>query len=173
MTNKRNWVLWAVLGLILITANTLILSKEVILSQGETILLELAPLDPRSLLQGDYMVLRYAVAEAVRPELSATESTNGHVVVAVDQNNVADFVRLYSEGTPLAANERLLYFRKRGRSVNLASNAFFFQEDHQSLYLNAQFGELKINRDGDAVLVGLRGPDLERLGPGDMESAPQ
>ncbi|WP_419465319.1 GDYXXLXY domain-containing protein [Aeromonas caviae] len=32
------------------------------MSQGEVVLIELAPVDPRSLMQGDYMRLNYALA---------------------------------------------------------------------------------------------------------------
>ena len=38
-----------------------IFQKEEIKANGETVLLELAPVDPRSLMQGDYMRLRYAI----------------------------------------------------------------------------------------------------------------
>ena len=43
--------------------NNSILQKEELLSNGQLILLELVPVDPRSLMQGDYMRLRYAISE--------------------------------------------------------------------------------------------------------------
>ncbi|MFX7329222.1 GDYXXLXY domain-containing protein, partial [Acinetobacter baumannii] len=33
--------------------------KEMLLKEGQLVLLPLAPVDPRSLMQGDYMALRY------------------------------------------------------------------------------------------------------------------
>ncbi|MDE8355606.1 GDYXXLXY domain-containing protein, partial [Klebsiella pneumoniae] len=48
------------LGLVLALAvvNLAIVSCERLLAEGEVVLLELAPVDPRSLMQGDYMSLR-------------------------------------------------------------------------------------------------------------------
>ena len=61
----RNIVLWAVLAVVLILANWSIVGKERVLANGEIMLLDLAPRDPRSLLQGDYMVLRYSLAQTI------------------------------------------------------------------------------------------------------------
>ena len=50
------------LGLvILLLVNRAIWDKEQQLRDGRVVLLALAPVDPRSLMQGDYMRLRYAV----------------------------------------------------------------------------------------------------------------
>ena len=51
-----------------------ILSKESLKANGETILLELAPRDPRSLLQGDYMALNYRLHN----ELRGKKELRGH-----------------------------------------------------------------------------------------------
>ena len=50
-------------GLVLVLAvpNALVVQKERLLASGTPMLLELAPVDPRSLIQGDYMRLDYAV----------------------------------------------------------------------------------------------------------------
>ena len=45
--------------------NAQILLKEHTRTSGNLVLLELAPVDPRSLMQGDYMTLRYAIASDV------------------------------------------------------------------------------------------------------------
>ena len=38
---------------------------EHVLESGETVILELAPVDPRSLMQGDYMELRFAITDDI------------------------------------------------------------------------------------------------------------
>src|SRR5205807_976804 len=43
----------------------LVVEKERLLAEGAPILLELRPRDPRSLMQGDYMELRYALADVI------------------------------------------------------------------------------------------------------------
>ena len=54
-------VMVATLGFFLYRVNTGIYQAERTLSQGEVVYLELAPVDPRSLIQGDYMALDYAL----------------------------------------------------------------------------------------------------------------
>ena len=44
---------------------------ETVLAEGKTILLALAPVDPRAPLMGDYMALRYAVNNDIRKALAA------------------------------------------------------------------------------------------------------
>ncbi|MCI0507948.1 MAG: GDYXXLXY domain-containing protein, partial [Gammaproteobacteria bacterium] len=57
-----NMILFGVLAVVLLLANYFIISKEQVLANGKVMLLDLAPRDPRSILQGDYMVLRYRMA---------------------------------------------------------------------------------------------------------------
>lgn len=61
--------------LVLLAVNLMVLNKESSLAQGRTVFLELAPVDPRSLMQGDYMVLRYALADQVPQAKTPASST--------------------------------------------------------------------------------------------------
>lgn len=71
----RNPALWrrgglvAGLFIVLFAANAGIYEREKILADGRRVVLELAPVDPRSLMQGDYMRLNFAVANDVRAAL--------------------------------------------------------------------------------------------------------
>src|SRR5690606_4235060 len=53
-----------------IVVNAGIYQREQILAHGKSVILALAPVDPRSLMQGDYMALRFQVADDVRTALS-------------------------------------------------------------------------------------------------------
>lgn len=149
---------------ILVTLNILIYQKQSTLSSASTVLLRLAPVDPRSLMQGDYMRLRYEVAQDATAALSAVEheASDGKLVIAVDQNRVARFIRVY-QGEALAPGELLLRYRKRGE-VRLGAESFFFEEGKASLYEQARYGELKVTANGDSIMVGLRNENLELLG---------
>ncbi|MBE9562525.1 MAG: GDYXXLXY domain-containing protein [Proteobacteria bacterium] len=147
--------------LILIAINFEVYKKEQLLVEGSTILLELAPVDPRSLMQGDYMILRYKIAGLA--EVSGTKE-DGFLVLALDENQVAHFIKIYQGGN-LQPVEFLLQFRKRSHGINLGSESFFFQEGHAHFYNQAKYGELKITKDGDSVLVGLRDGDFKPLLP--------
>jgi uncharacterized membrane-anchored protein len=149
----------AVLGLV----NREIIGKEHILHDGRIVLLRLAPRDPRSLLQGDYMALRYSMAGEVATAAKQHDVNDGRVIVALRENGEADFVAIY-DGQQLTATQQLLRFRRRGESVRLASDAFFFEEGQFEQYSTARFGELRVAENGDAVLTGLRDGDGVRLG---------
>lgn len=111
------------------------------------------------------MVLRYGLADDIAGRVASIPSISGQAVVRLDEQRVAHFVRLHDVAQPLGEGERLLYFRKRGNRVRMAGNAFFFQEGDQSSYRGARYGELRVDQAGNAVLTGLRGEELERLGP--------
>ena len=51
----------------------------------------------------------------------------------------------------------------RAGSPKFATNAFFFQEGDAHLYESAQYGEFRVDEDGELLLTGLRGRELERL----------
>src|SRR5262245_64792976 len=87
--------------------NYSIYEKEQIKAHGETILLELAPVDPRSLMQGDYMRLRYAIERNIPHELAVQQKPRGYLVIAPDENHVAQFRRFHN-GEPLQPGEKLL-----------------------------------------------------------------
>ena len=156
-------VLAFTIATVLMVINVEIAGKEQILRNGTTVLLRIAPRDPRSLLQGDYMALRYTMAGAVASEAKRLEMNDGAVVIELGELYEAKFVSLY-EDQQLQGGQQLLRYRKRGDSVRLVSDAFFFEEGSGLDYRSARFGEVRINEDGDAVLVGLRDADGERLG---------
>lgn len=160
----RTIVLAVTVVTILLAINVEIAGKERIVRNGETVLLRIAPRDPRSLLQGDYMALRYTMAGVVAKEAKKFEMTDGIVVIELGEFNEADFVSLYKD-QPLLDGQQLLRYRKRGDSVRLASDAYFFEEGSWQEYSSAKFGEIRVNTNGDAVLIGLLDADGERLGP--------
>ena len=152
-------ILLATTLLIILSVNFLIVKKEDTLSKGSTMLLRLAPVDPRSLMQGDYMVLRYTLARNVPKDQLEDK---GRIVVSLNENNVAKFVRVY-KGKTLNEDEHLLFYRNRG-DLRLGAESFMFQEGNAKLYSRAQYGELKVDQSGASVLVGLRGKDFIPLG---------
>ena len=158
-------LLFGGLALVLATVNVSIARKEALLANGTVVLVELAPVDPRSLIQGDYMRLDYAVArglsgpggrleDAARPV--PTVPRDGHIVVRLDEHGVASFVRWHRPEVPLAPGEHLLQYRRRGSTIRIATDAFYFQEGHARRYERARYGELRVDAAGGSVLVGLR-----------------
>jgi uncharacterized membrane-anchored protein len=155
----KKFVLWSMTLLILAAINFMILQKEDTLANGRSMLLRLAPHDPRSLMQGDYMTLRYALAREI-PEAQLQDK--GCIVVSLDEHQVAKFVRIHQK-EELSPGEHLLFYRNRG-GLRLGAESFLFQEGDADLYATARYGNLKVDESGTSVLVGLRGDNFTPLG---------
>jgi uncharacterized membrane-anchored protein len=163
-----------ILGLV----NWSIIAKETHLAEGRSVYLELAPVDPRSLMQGDYMALRFQLGNAVHNALpktdayrgwrQAVDASDGYVVVRLDSRQVGSFKGLYQDQT-LAEDELRLRFRVRGGEVKFATNAFFFQEGHAKYYEPAKYGQFRVDDKGELLLVAMADKDLRRLGPETMD----
>jgi len=149
---------------ILAVANHSIYSRERLLADGRIALLELAPVDPRSLMQGDYMALRFKASDDALGRWPKKGLEDGRIVLQVDSRGVANFRRL-DDGTPLAADELRIRYRVRADQVKFATNAYFFQEGDAKLYERARYGEFRVAPDGECLLTGMRGEKLEVLGP--------
>ena len=134
--------------------NVAIWQKERTVASGTPMLLELAPVDPRSLMQGDYMRLDYAIARSIDDRKGWPR--DGLLVVSLDSTGVARFVRRHDKYVPLGTGERLLRYRLRDNRVRVGSNAFHFQEGRADRFARARFGELRVDAQGTSVLVGLR-----------------
>jgi uncharacterized membrane-anchored protein len=161
---RRTAVILGGLALVLCAMLWSIARKEQVLHEGRRVLLELAPVDPRSFMQGDYMALRFRVADGALAGAPAERAADGRLVVAVDPRGVGTFRRL-DTGASLAADEVLLRYRIRNGQPKVATNAFFFEEGRGNEYAKARYGEFRVAADGDAILTGLRDADLARLGP--------
>ena len=90
--------------IILVLINWSIASKEKHLAEGKIVYLNLAPVDPRSLMQGDYMALRFRLADEVYNALPKRKdsrrwrhnvtASDGYVVVSLDARNIGSFKNL-------------------------------------------------------------------------------
>lgn len=149
-----------VAGLALV--NLSIAGKERLLRDGKPVYLELAPVDPRSLMQGDYMALRFKVANDALPAARGDAAADGRIVATLDTRGVASYRRIH-DGKALAPNELLLRYRVRRNELKFATNAFFFEEGTAARYEQARYGEFRVAPDGELLLTGLRGKDLRKL----------
>ena len=148
---------------ILVVVNYTVYQREQLLTDGRVVLLELAPVDPRSLMQGDYMALRFEVArQAFGADRLSGTSADGQLVLRLDPRGVASFAR-FDDGTLLAADEVRMRYRVRAGNPKFATNAFFFEEGTADRYTAARYGEFRVGADGESILTGLRDEDLRAL----------
>jgi uncharacterized membrane-anchored protein len=162
----RSALVWGGLALVLVVANATVVEKERLIVNGTPVLLELAPVDPRSLIQGDYMNLDYAMTRQLADSQRHWPAI-GEIVVALDEHGVARFVKRHDGRTRLGPGEHLLsYHRRRGR-IRVGSDAFHFQEGEAQRFARARYGELRVAPSGTSVLVGLRDSTRATLGAPD------
>lgn len=157
--------------------NYSIFHKENIKRHGDVIYMDLAPVDPRSLMQGDYMILNFGLAREIEAGISlpgpVRPPSGTHVEfppdvpregetrmanVALDEIGVAHY-RVAAE-----AKSFPLRYRIRNGRVWLGTNGFFFEEGKAANYSKARYGEFRLDRNsGEAVLVGLVNDRFEPL----------
>ncbi|MFQ1791436.1 GDYXXLXY domain-containing protein [Aeromonas veronii] len=150
---------------ILAGINATVWRYEHAMSSGEVVLLRLAPVDPRSLMQGDYMRLNYEIArELTSRDARATQNKGSDtLVIRLDAHQVATLV---ADGKPdrLASDERLLQVHQSERQWQIGPDAYFFEEGSGEQYEAARYGEFRLQADGKTLLVGLRDEAYQPIG---------
>ncbi|WP_434471207.1 GDYXXLXY domain-containing protein [Aeromonas veronii] len=150
---------------ILAGINATVWRYEHAMSSGEVVLLRLAPVDPRSLMQGDYMRLNYEIARELTSRDARVTQNKGSdtLVIRLDAHQVASLV---ADGKPdrLASDERLLQVHQSERQWQIGPDAYFFEEGSGEQYEAARYGEFRLQADGKTLLVGLRDEAYQPIG---------
>lgn len=133
--------------------NWSVYKKEQTLKDGQLVLLQLAPVDPRSLMQGDYMRLNYKEASSYL--VDEQTATRGYAILQTDSNQVGGIVRLQNALEPVNSNELVIKYKIVNNRLFLGAESFFFEEGQDTLYQKAMYGGLKVDDKGQSLLVGL------------------
>lgn len=162
MSKLKLFIISANMVLVLLFFGFNIVKNEKVLSEGETVLLALRPVDPRSLMQGDYMTLYFEVCNHI---YGLEAESNKFCVVRLDDDRVAHFVSLTNDAeVALREDELLLRYslEKNGfgrKFYTIGSDSYFFQEGTAIKYETAKYGMLKVVTKGEMIgscsLVGL------------------
>ncbi len=151
-------IILVIAGLVLAlgVANHSIRVHQQVVDTGRQILLELRPVDPRSLIQGDYMLLRYSTTAFPEESSRETLPSRGTFVMSVDANGIATYARP-DDGRPLVPSEVRLRFNRSGSfgDPGLGAETFNFEEGQAETYADAKYGVLRVDESGMSVLVGL------------------
>lgn len=103
------------LALALTLVNIDIFNKEKILSEGRLVLLKLAPVDPRSLMQGDYMNLRFEIENTLIDNLKNNKTS---IRNTLDNSSISSDDELFAQ--QIAATQQ--FFDKRNDSGTMIIN---------------------------------------------------
>ena len=154
---------------------------EDVLATGKPVVLKIAPADPRSLMQGDYMVLNYAILSELQQSQFSSESnesneTTGidelspsgkkaYILVHLDKNHVATLCEAQSEiptDFKHCTPNVYLPIRYKGWSPELPSQDYFFAEGKGEYYAQSEYAEYRF-KDGILLLARLLDKDLKGL----------
>jgi uncharacterized membrane-anchored protein len=149
--------------LVLLVANGGIWQKENLIAHGQPLFVPLAPVDPRSLMQGDYMALRFDLPDDMAfADTPLASGQRPHVVARRDARGIA--TDLHPDlGAPLSSDELRVELSPKNGNWVLVTDAWFFKEGEGERWAQAKYGEFRVTPDGRALLVGLRGENLGAL----------
>ena len=146
---------------ILASASWTVWQFEQTLRHGQIVLLELAPVDPRSIMQGDFMALAFKLDR----ELPDDAAQSRYALLQLDQNRLATLHSL-TDTLPADKSSNLLpiLIRPHRFGATLGPNGFFFSEGSAQTYENARFGQFRVDVNGKALLTALLDENLQLLG---------
>ena len=148
----------------LLVANAGIWRKEQLIAHGQPVYVALAPVDPRSLMQGDYMRLAFQLPADPESRLAQLLPARRPQVVALrDARGVAQLLRIAAPGQPLAPGEFPITLTPKDGDWTLVTDAWFFREGDAERFATARYGEFRVGADGQALLVGLADEGLAPL----------
>lgn len=165
-------ILFGLMALILVNSN--IFKQELLIKNGKVIFVELQPVDPRSLIQGDYMALRYKLHIDSNEDLksdgmseAAISLLDYRLIITLDDQSrlIGSTIKMPDKLSP---NQHLLIVKKTSASALSeifypASNSYLFAEGLAYCYDKARYAELRVNESGRPLLYRLTDEKMEPL----------
>lgn len=139
MMKQKLFIAMGIWGVIL---GALIIPTQLQLSGGgETVILKTRPVDPRDLLRGDYVILRYDIAGIKDipggSSIDLKEEQTVYVTLGVDENNIADAMQVslkkpglgktFIKGTIGGTNKSLGWWRQTS-DIDFGIEKYFVPE---------------------------------------------
>ncbi|WP_050181829.1 GDYXXLXY domain-containing protein [Domibacillus robiginosus] len=148
-------------GFVIITA----WQKEQLLQNGEMVALELAPVDPRSLIQGDYVQLGYAIGTAYNDQFfnSSAAPPEGRIHVSLEPS--ADSISYDGKQIPVFKAGEFTHQKPNGLfikgsgeygTLTLGIEHFFIPENTGTQWEQKTHAIVRVAKNGDALLETLR-----------------
>ena len=126
-----------------------------------TFYIKTVPVDPRPLIQGDYMVLNYDIAESARMEIGNIRK--GYIRIKINDLKIAEFIRIDEEYLPPSNNEISIQFQKNGSNIDIGVNSYLFQEGTGNKFQKAQYAEVIELKNGKLRLKNLLDKDFIKI----------
>ena len=191
---KRNTIVLLLTAICSLSyVGTIVVRHERVASSEGTVFLELAPLDPLSLFQGQYMNLEFMAERQLYEESTLKRTKPGHclAVVELDERNIGTVRKFLPPRPTLSQKQELpltygggefLLFgvslspaegyrnppdgESRKYKIVFYQHQFMFQENMEDRYSNAKYGYFRVAPDGSFQLMDLADENLNLLSSG-------
>ncbi|MFD2370165.1 GDYXXLXY domain-containing protein [Brevibacillus sp. GCM10020057] len=159
---RQRFALAAIIVLQLLLVGYQVQSSESILSQGRSVKLQLAPIDPRSFLQGDYVQLNYEISTLEQEQFS-DENAKLRVVLRPNENGVYQYSGYYEQNDvwnkpyqELSGDVIINGKAIDSDRVEYGIESYFIPEGTgQDIERTAKFAIVRVGKKGDALLEKL------------------
>ncbi|WP_110114023.1 GDYXXLXY domain-containing protein [Bacillus sp. CGMCC 1.16541] len=154
---KGKRILISIIAIQLVLVSVQVTKSERLLANGKTVTLQLEPLDPRSLLQGDYVILRFTIS---RVELTQEPNYNEKIKVGLVENEQG----IYEYRTYVAKDQNINdqadvwingRYKGSGNVEYGIENYFIAEGTGRDVEENAKYAKVKVGENGDALLIEL------------------
>jgi uncharacterized membrane-anchored protein len=99
------------------------------------------------------MRLSYAVLDSVKNKEALPK--RGYCLFYTDSNGIVTSARFQQEDKPIHSGEQLLKYTTNFNGIQIGAESYFFQEGKADRYNNAAYGLLRVDPQGNSLLVGL------------------
>ena len=144
-----------------------IYQKEDIIATGDEFYITLESVEPRSIGQGDYMILNYDYSpKKTNPRRGRGETLYPQCIIceyAILNLSAMGVVTGYTltDDKVIGDNQVLLKI-KRHEPLKFVADTFFFQEGKAEMFSNAKYARFKY-KDGEAILVSLHNENFREI----------
>ena len=161
-------VLLGTVGFQLLLLSSMIFMRASTLAQGDTVLLRVVPVDPRSMFRGEYVILNYEFSRTPFSDIEGLpdrdEINSQGRIVYVWLEPEEDGEHWYAESVSTRPPAAGVFLRGRivgWNQLEFGIESFFVQEGEGRRYEEAILdrrlsAEIAVTRDGEAALRGLR-----------------
>ena len=137
--------------------------KEDIIKNGDEFYISLEPVDPRSILQGDYMILHYNYNSGKSMSWDTDDSDDmdyKYAILYLSSNGVVSGYTLTND--EVAADNQVLLKVQQQKPLKFVANTFFFQKGKAELFDDAKFARFKYKK-GESILISLHDKSFREI----------
>ena len=160
MTARFSIAFWVIVAVQLVVLAGIVGFREQVRQTGERIVLQTVPVDPRSLLQGDYAILNYEVGgiprrvEGAVPRLRDDLERGARVFVTLERQGDVWQATGYHRTRPRPGQLFITGYADGSNRLDFGIGTYFVPEGTGHIVERAQDVKVRvfIDRDGDAVI---------------------